>query len=426
MKSYMKFGGKEGKGRLICIALLLALLMSVFGVTALAFRGSGVEVIAEGVTLIKAGLFGRKLCFTDADFKSAFAVDSFDHITVTALPSSNDGMLLLAGRRVREGQRINRRNVAAMVFVPSSKEIDEAEFRFTLDDGAECVCKMRFTDKINYAPETAGETSSGYLVTQREIGLYGKMAASDPEGDTITYMVVAYPRGGLDYNSETGAYVYTPESDFTGYDSFTYVARDEWGNYSGTVTVSLKVIERMSEIVYLDMKDKAEYNAAVALSAMGVMSGELIGDGMYFMPDECVTRAEFLALAMKALGVRPSDNECFFDDKGEIPTALLGYVAEGARRGIVNGELVGTELLFSPNENIGIFEAADIMYRLLGREIGQEDEVFGDASDIPISHRSAVAVLSTLGVIDIDGVTSGDVVTRASAAEMLYRLVNNS
>ncbi len=426
MKSYMNLSERKNSGRVICALLLVSLLVSVFGVTALAFRGSGVEVIAEGVTLIKTGLFGKKLCFTDADFKSAFATDSFDYITVTALPSSQDGMLLLAGRRVREGQRINRRNVAAMVFVPASKEIGEAEFRFTLDEGSECVCKMRFTDKINYAPETAEKTSLDYLVTQREIGLYGKMAASDPEGDAITYMVVAYPRGHLDYSKETGAYVYTPESNFTGYDSFTYVARDEWGNYSEAVTVSLKVIERMSEIVYLDMQDRAEYNAAVALTAMGVMSGELIGDGMYFMPDECVTRAEFLALAMKAMGIRPSESECFFDDKGEIPTALIGYVGEAARRGIVNGELVGTSLNFSPNENIKLTEAADIMYRLLGRNVGCEDEVFGEWEDVPLAHRNALLAMQTLGVIDTDGLMLDGMITRASAAELLYKLVNNS
>lgn len=414
------------KGKIICLVLLLGLMLSAFGVAAFAFRGSGVLALADDVTLIKSGLFGRKLCFSDADFKSAFATDSFDHITVTALPSSNDGILLLAGRRVREGQKINRRNVAAMVFVPSSKEIVEAEFGFTLDDGAECVCKMRFTDKINYAPEVAEKTGSGYLVTQREISLYGKMAASDPEGDSLTYMVVAYPRGLIDFDEMTGAYVYTPERDFTGYDSFTYVVRDEWGNYSTPTEVSLKVIDRMSEIVYSDMKDRPEYNAAVALSAMGVMSGELVGDGFYFNPDECVSRAEFLALAMKSLGIRPEGSECFFDDAGEIPTALIGYVAEGARRGAVNGELVGTQLLFSPNGNIGIFEAADIMYKLLGRKAGDEDEVYNESFDVPIAYRGAVATMQMLGVIDLSDIKEGESITRACAAEMLYRLVNNS
>lgn len=414
------------KGKIICCVVLFALMLSVFGVAALAFRGSGVIALADEVTLIKSGLFGRKLCFSDADFKSAFATDSFDSITVTALPSSNDGILLLAGRRVREGQKINRRNVAALVFVPSSKEIGEAEFRFKLDEGAECLCKMRFTDKINYAPEVAEKTGSGYLVTQREISLYGRMTASDPEGDSLTYMVVAHPRGHIEFDEKTGAYVYTPEKDFTGYDSFTYVARDEWGNYSTPTEVSLKVIERMSEIVYNDMKERAEYNAAVALSAMGVMSGELVGDGFYFNPDECVSRAEFLALAMKSLGIRPEGSECFFDDSGEIPTALVGYVAEGARRGAVNGELVGTKLLFSPNEKIGIFEAADIMYKLLGNLGGDEDEVYSDYSDIPVTYRGAFAAMQTLGVIDTSGIKADGNVTRADAAEMLYRLVNNS
>lgn len=415
------------KRKLLCVLLLLALAVSLVGLNVSAFRGVGLEVIAEGITLVKSGLYGRKLCFSDADFKSAFAVDSFDSITVTALPSSNDGLLLLAGRRVREGQVINRRNIAAMVFVPASKEIGEAEFSFTLDGSAECKCRMRFTDKINYAPTTESQTGGGFGVTQREIALSGVMSAVDPEGDEITYMVVSYPKAGrIEYDAAVGSYRYMPSDDFTGYDSFTYVARDEWGNYSGATVVSLKVIERMSEVVYKDMETRAEYNAAVALSAMGVMSGELIGDDMYFNPDECVTRAEFLSLAMKALGIRPSGTESWFDDSDEIPTSLVGYVCEGARRGIINGELDGTRLVFKPNENIGIFEAADIMYRLIGREADGEEEVYGELDDVPIAHRNAVTVMQTLGVIDIDGANAVDVTTRAEAAEMLYRLVNNS
>ena len=44
------------------------------------FGGSGIEAVAEGVTLIKTGLIGRKLVFSDIDFKSAFAKDDFDNI----------------------------------------------------------------------------------------------------------------------------------------------------------------------------------------------------------------------------------------------------------------------------------------------------------------------------------------------------------
>ena len=114
------------------------------------FGGSGIEAVAEGVTLIKTGLIGRKLVFSDIDFKSAFAKDDFDNIVVTSLPSSTSGTLMLAGRRVREGQKINRRNIPAMVFIPASKEVTEGSFLFRLDGGVECLCEMRFIDTHLY------------------------------------------------------------------------------------------------------------------------------------------------------------------------------------------------------------------------------------------------------------------------------------
>ena len=101
----------------LAVVLALFLCASFLGAIGYASFGTGIEVIANDVTVIKTGLLGQKLSFSDVDFKTAFCVDDFDKITVTELPSSTEGTLLLAGRRVREGQSIKRKNLAALVFV---------------------------------------------------------------------------------------------------------------------------------------------------------------------------------------------------------------------------------------------------------------------------------------------------------------------
>jgi len=416
-------------GKITAILLLLAVLLTLTATSAAAFRGVGVEVMAKDVCVVKAGLYGRKLTFSDADFKSAFAVSDFEKITVTRLPSSTEGTLLLAGRRIGEGQSIKRRNIAAMVFVPASKSVEEASFSFTLDDGAESMCRIRFTSKINYAPELKDDGASAYISTQSDISVAGRMSATDKEGDAIEYIIVSYPRSGVltVTSEELGTYKYTPRDGFTGYDSFVYVARDEWGNYSDPCEVSLKVIERMSDIVYRDMTDRDEYNAAVAMNAMGVMSGRQLGDDFFFCPEETVSRAEFTAMAMKAYGIRPDPTvaQSYFDDNDDIAPSLVGYVATAAKLGIVDGEWDGVRLTFSPDKAITVYEAASIMSRLVGVGEGEE-AAYSEFGEVPVWAREGVSAMVTLGVIDSESADLTGTVSRADAAEFLYRMVNNS
>ena len=118
--------------RLIAILLTVALLASVT-VSVSAFWGSGVSVVRSEVSMIKTGLVGKNLTFKDTDFKCALGVDDFEYITVTELPSSNDGVLMIAGRRVREGQRIERRKIATVMFIPKDKSVESGEMTFSVD-----------------------------------------------------------------------------------------------------------------------------------------------------------------------------------------------------------------------------------------------------------------------------------------------------
>lgn len=415
------------KTRFLASLLLISLIIALGGVYSSAFVGTGIEVMSREIKVIKAGLVGRKLAFSDVDFKCAFATDDFEKITVTSLPSSTDGTLMLAGRRVRVGQDIKRKNVAALVFVPVDKSVDGAEFRFRLDGGEEHVCEMKFLEKMNYAPKVGEKDEPVFnLSTQEEIGVFGKMIAEDPEGDRLEYIIASYPKAGkLQLVGTDGSYKYTPDEGFTGYDAFSFAVRDEYGNYSEAREVVLKVTERMSDVVFCDMTDAPEYNAAVAMSAMGIMSGKLVGDDYYFMPTEGVSRAEFVAMALKAAGIRADVGETYFDDNDKIPVSLRGYVAAAARRGIIDGEREGSSLVFNPSRTVSVYEAAAIMCGVLGA--GSDEAVeYSTLSDVPVWARGDVEAMATMGIIDIDEHELSGEVTRADAAEFLYRMVKNS
>lgn len=413
--------GKMKKG-LILFLLISLIVGTIGGISISANIGSGAQVIANGVKLIKTGLFGQKIVFSDTDFKTALAITNFKSVKITSLPSSTEGTLIFAGRRVSEGQEIRRKHLGSLVFIPASTDVSESKFTFKVDGGDEIECVLRFIDKVNMAPKA--EASEGYITTQASIPAYGMLSAEDPEGDATEFIIVSYPKSGvLSFtDEEMGKYKYEPGDDFVGYDSFCYVVRDEYGNYSKPVEVDIKVVERLCSAVYVDMTDREEYGAAVAMTAMGIMCGNILGDDTYFSPDGEVSRAEFVAMAMKSLGIRADSTlkSSYFDDNADIPTSLVGYVATAQRAGIINGTFDSGKLLFKPNEAITKYEAAKIMSMLMNVNESEEDASYSEDSAVPMWARASVSAMTMLGILDEGDATEN--VTRADAAEYLYRM----
>lgn len=419
--------------KILCAVLVLTTVVSAIGgIAVFADFGSGISVVAEGEELIKTGLYGKKLAFSDTDFKQGLAISDFDSIKITKLPPSSEGTLMLGGRRVGEGNTIRRKNIGALVFIPASKDVAESKFMFTITpyaDSNEIEFTLKFTDKINYEPKI-DEASPTSIITQRDVAIFGRMSANDAEGDKIKYIVVSYPEyGTLEItNEETGEFRYTPTLKYVGEDSFSYVARDEWGNYSTLATMSVNVSERMTEIEYEDMRGTAEYNAALTLSAMGVMNGKILGDGVYFMPEENVSKAEFVAMLMKTVGVKADSTitETYFDDNEKIPVALRSYVGTAQRAGYVIGEFDEGKLLFNPNEAITSYEAASIIKRILGEKADMEIPVFKYESDLPVWAKESLYVVCALGIFDGEAsdFKADDLMTKKDCAACLYKLLN--
>ncbi len=410
------------KKGLVLFLLISVIVGTIGGISISANLGSGAQVIANNVKLIKTGLFGQKLVFSDTDFKTALTITNFKSVKITSLPSSTEGTLIFAGRRVSEGQEIRRKHLGSLVFIPASADVSEAKFTFNVDGGDEVECVLRFINKVNMAPKA--EASDGYLTTQASIPAYGMLSAEDPEGDDTEFIIVSYPKSGvLSFtDEEMGKYKYEPGNNFVGYDSFCYVVRDEYGNYSKPVEVNIKVVDRLCSAVYVDMTEREEYGAAVAMTAMGIMCGSIVGDDTYFSPDVEVSRAEFVAMAMKSLGIRADSTikSSYFDDNGDIPASLVGYVATAQRAGIVNGTFDAGKLLFRPNEAITKYEAASIMSLLLNISESEEDASYSEDSAVPMWARSSVSAMTMLGILDGSDATGK--VTRADAAEYLYKM----
>ena len=162
------------------------------------------------------------------------------------------------------------------------------------------------------------------------------------------------------------------------------------------------------------------------MSAMGIMSGTRIGDGIYFEPEATVSRAEFVTMAMKSLGIRADSTleKTYFDDNADIPLPLVGYIATAARIGAVSGSFDTDGLYFRPNDAITKCEAAIVMSNLMN--IKADSAVFSEIegiSEIPVWARASVGAMYESGVFDYGDQTDMSAhVTRENAAEYLYRI----
>ena len=114
--------------KILASILIIATMLTLFALTVSASFGNGVTAVANEVSIVKSGLYGRKLTFSDLDFKQGLCITDFKRVTITKLPDSSAGVLMLAGRRATEGVSIKRKNLPSLVFIPASKDVSEAEF----------------------------------------------------------------------------------------------------------------------------------------------------------------------------------------------------------------------------------------------------------------------------------------------------------
>lgn len=417
------------KRKLTCI-LILALLLCfslILPSGAYARISYGADCLATRGELIKSGLRGRDICFTEADFKQALGVSRVSSVTLLSLPEATDGVLKVNGLAAVVGQVVSGDRLSSISFSPASSAIERAEFRFCAGSAVgttALTCTLRILDRINYAPTVlTAPSSSLYVETRKDVRVFGRMTAEDPEGDLLTYLVISYPTKGALTSDENGEFCYTPNTGASGEDSFRYVARDGYGNYSGVATVRISVRAESSCSTYTDMENDPAHNAALTLTEAGIMNGEIKGDGLYFRPDETVSRAEFVVMAMKAAGIKPAAGvtRTWFDDDGKISAAERPYLATAQLYGYISGYFDGESLCFSPDKDITRAEAAVILNAMLNASVPTSLTTLADASEIPAWASSALYALTGAGIFTAeDGhIHAQDPLTRAAAAETL-------
>lgn len=259
------------------------------------------------------------------------------------------------------------------------------------------------------------------LATYRGVSIGGRLAATDPDGDALTFEITTAPVKGTIDLDEDGHFVYTPAEGKRGKDYFGYKARDAAGNLSQEATVIIKIQKQSSKVKYSDTAGAASAYAAVRLAEEDIFTGEVLAGEYVFSPDKPVTRQEFLAMCMKLAGkptLRDVRSTGFADD-AEIDAWAKPYVSTALRSGIISGyadEDAGA--VFGPDQNITVTEAAVI----LDRCIELTDAVttwFGYDGAVPAWALQSASNVSSCGLLPYGCSYADTTISRGETAEML-------
>lgn len=407
----------------LCAMLLLGTALPVRADTKLS---PALDIISAENAIATNGLVGTDIYFSAKELSEALGVDSVGKITIASLPEATVGRLQLGSRYVEVGQTVSERNLDALKFVPFGNDAIAASFTFCRGSdlrGAIYTCRVYTTKTVNASPVISPTDS--IAASASEIGVYsgvthlGTVPAVDPEGDSMTFEILSAPsHGSVKLTDRTrGYYEYTSDADFEGKDSFTVCATDKYGNRSLPAKVILRVDTPSADEVFADMDGHWANSAVISCVRAGII-GNADGNELFY-PNEYISRAEFLTLAMNAAGYRGfSVDQTGFSDDASIPAEYKGAIAAAEALGIIDG----TGGCFYPNNQITRAEAAVIVSRLTGISGSDSVAVFADSESVPAWAQSALYGLGNAGILRGNGNGGIDAyasVTRGAAAQML-------
>ncbi len=416
---------KRFNSRAISIILAAALCMTLLP-TALATDEMLTELTVQ--TFSKSDLIGSEINFMQEDFTArATKGATLEGIIITSLPDSAAGTLMLRERSLLPGEAVMTTALGDMRFVPQCDNEIKTSFTFIPvfdvgDSYSNVTVAINLMTRENAAPIAQNIEFNAYS----GIAVYGSFVATDPEGDKLTYKIISMPSIGIVSIIDKTKFCYIPDKDKTGNDEFTYTATDAQGNISKPARVRIKVEQAKTTIRYADMENEPGHYEALLLAEKGVFVGEQVGGAYFFMPDRPVTRGEFVAMAVTAVGdlnVKPVSRTGFTDDP-DTPAWIRPYAAAALKAGILSGIRLPDDggRLLNANAPMTRAEGAVIVNNTLRLTNAGLKIEYADDAAIPTWAHQAMVNTQVNGIInagDDGSLEPTREVTRAEAAAII-------
>ena len=398
---------------------------------AIALFGNDEDASATVAAFSKNDVIGAPVSFTQEDFTSRVTEDGqLSGIVITSLPDEQCGTLTFEARSLLVGEAVSVETISELSFIPASQEEIQTSFSF-LPVFASGVGNETVSVSINLlgTQNTAPTVKDMIVRTYKNVAVTGRFDAADPEGDTLTFSITDMPAKGTVAISEKDPllFKYTPNKNKTGEDSFTYTATDSMGNVSQKATVTVQIENKVAKISYADMADNTAGYAATRLAEEGIFTGETVGSEYFFNPDQQVSRGDFIAMLMTAVGTDAAQEitRTGFSDDAQIPDWIKPYISSALKAGFIQGMNASDgSKVFCSAMNLTRAQAAVIMDNVLQIESDAEP-VFADA--VPAWASQAAADVDATGLIETysDGTfRAQEPITRAEAAQLIANILD--
>ena len=323
-------------------------------------------------------------CFSTADFSEA---ENFVGICVTSLPEEGD--VTLGSRIIRAGDVLTGAQLAQLTYIPLRSEEDQtAQLTYLpiLSDRVEAASAMAISvlGKKDQAP--VAEDSA--LETYKNLPNEGLLKVSDPEGEKLAFTLTRQAKRGSVTIREDGSFLYEPQKNKVGTDSFTYTATDPAGNISREATVTITIIKPTDARQYTDTTDTSCRFAAEWMKNTGIFTAESIGGNGCFQPEKTVSRGEFVSMLVGALELELDQKVTATGFSDDCAPWLKPYLAAAMRSGLLTGWM--------------------------------EEETF--QADAVITGREAAAMIQNALELSEPLVLSDENLTRGEAAQVIYQV----
>ena len=416
----MRYNGKFLRKLIACVALTGLCSLTV---SAAIFDRAAVLSPAKLQKIAFTAVKGSDIALSAGDIEARLGAGegALTGLTFTQLPDTGQAILLVSGKPAEEYVPLSREQVDKLTIVPAE---GASAIQFSLIpncgkvNGNETNVTVNVLDGYNAAPTA----QSGTLYTTEDIAASGRIAAYDPEQDTVSVRVIQGPDKGVVTFDGLG-YTYEPFPGESGRDSFTFVCEDQYGNPSEESFVDIRIERAGTGFYYLDMNNNPSHYAAVKLSEKGVLTGDHIGGGYFFSPSKTVTRGELLLLLLAATGKSnnvPPNVNTGLDNDATIPMYLKPYVALGMKEGII------LEKAFYPDEIPMRAEAVILVRRASKIPYVKEHTLsVADLAEIPDWALGSYMTLDAYKMLDLydnNRAKPTAALTRDACADLIWQL----
>ena len=188
-----------------------------------------------------------------------------DSLSVSAVTQGSNGTVAINGD-------------GTLTYTPDADYSGTDSFTYTVSDGnggTDTATVTVTVNPVNDAPTASGDT----VATAEDTAVTFAVLAndSDVDGDALSVISVSGGANGTVIRNGDGTLTYTPDSDFNGTDSFTYMVSDgNGGTDTGTVTVTVNPVNDAPAAT--DDAASTSEDTAVVISAASLLANDSDAD----------------------------------------------------------------------------------------------------------------------------------------------------